>query len=136
MNKFKEKLLAFYRSIYGVDQLNLFILIVAIVVSLIGRLLDIPFTSLLYLALVVLWLFRFFSKNFVLRSNENRKYLEIISAFKKRVDFEKRRYADRKTHVYRKCKHCKANVRLPRKKGLHTVKCPKCSERFEVKIHF
>ena len=136
MNKFKEKLLAFYRSIYGVDQLNLFILIVAIVVSLIGRLLDIPFTSFLYLALVVLWLFRFFSKNFVLRSNENRKYLEIISAFKKRVDFEKRRYADRKTHVYRKCKHCKANVRLPRKKGLHTVKCPKCSERFEVKIHF
>ena len=136
MNKFKEKLLAFYRSIYGVDQLNLFILIVAIVVSLIGRLLDIPFSSLLYLALVVLWLFRFFSKNFVLRSNENRKYLEIISAFKKRVDFEKRRYADRKTHVYRKCNHCKANVRLPRKKGLHTVKCPKCSERFEVKIHF
>ena len=136
MNKFKEKLLAFYRSIYGVDQLNLFILIVAIVVSLIGRLLDIPFSSLLYLALVILWLFRFFSKNFVLRSNENRKYLEIISALKKRVDFEKRRYADRKTHVYRKCKHCKANVRLPRKKGLHTVKCPKCSERFEVKIHF
>jgi len=136
MKRFKEKLSAFYRSIYGVDQLNLFILIAAVVVSLVGRLLDIPFTGLLYLALIVIWLFRFFSRNFVLRSNENRKYLEIVSSIKKRFAFEKRRFAERKTHVYRKCKHCKATVRLPRKKGDHTVKCPKCGEHFEVKIRF
>jgi hypothetical protein len=34
------------------------------------------------------------------------------------------------------CPHCKANLRLPRKKGKHSVVCPRCKERFEVKNLF
>lgn len=39
-----------------------------------------------------------------------------------------------KDHCFRICPECKANIRLPKKKGSHTVVCPRCKCRFEVKI--
>lgn len=39
-----------------------------------------------------------------------------------------------KDHCFRICPECKANIRLPKKKGKHTVVCPRCKCRFEVKI--
>lgn len=39
-----------------------------------------------------------------------------------------------KDHCFRICPECKANIRLPKKKGKHTVVCPRCRCRFEVKI--
>ena len=35
--------------------------------------------------------------------------------------------------MYKKCPNCKQKIRLPLKKGKHTVKCPNCSYKFEVK---
>lgn len=29
--------------------------------------------------------------------------------------------------MYKKCPNCRQKIRLPLKKGKHTVKCPKCS---------
>ena len=49
-------------------------------------------------------------------------------------NLQKREFADRKTHRYRTCPHCKATVRLRYKKGNHTVCCPKCRKDFNVKI--
>ena len=40
----------------------------------------------------------------------------------------KNKFRDRKTHVYRKCPHCKAQIRLPKVKGEHKCACPKCGE--------
>ncbi|MGM9637743.1 MAG: hypothetical protein ACI3YK_07145 [Eubacteriales bacterium] len=39
-----------------------------------------------------------------------------------------------KDHVYRTCPMCLANIRLPKKKGEHQVRCPKCGNLFEIKI--
>ncbi len=39
-----------------------------------------------------------------------------------------------KYHVYRICPECKANIRLPKEKGQHSVRCPKCGTLFDVKI--
>ncbi len=39
-----------------------------------------------------------------------------------------------KDHCFRICPECAANIRLPKKKGKHTVVCPRCKCRFEVKI--
>ena len=41
----------------------------------------------------------------------------------------------RKTHVFKKCPGCKAVLRLPRKKGKHTVNCPHCHKNFTVHVH-
>ena len=38
-----------------------------------------------------------------------------------------------KKKVFAYCPKCKQKIRLPLKKGTHTVKCPNCNNRFEVK---
>lgn len=47
---------------------------------------------------------------------------------------KKKKLKTDKDHCFRICPECKANIRLPKKKGHHTVVCPRCKCRFEVKI--
>ena len=49
------------------------------------------------------------------------------------LSISKKRYQDHNTHIYRKCPKCKQKIRLPLKKGKHTVKCPNCQHHFIVK---
>ena len=44
------------------------------------------------------------------------------------------RWRDRKTHVFRKCPHCKKTLRLPRVPGDHFVNCPLCHTHFSVHV--
>ena len=53
----------------------------------------------------------------------------------KLFDYNKKKYKDRNTHMYKKCPKCKQKIRLPLKKGKHTVKCPNCGNRFDVACH-
>ena len=70
-----------------------------------------------------------------LRILENDKYLEIKDKIIKLFDYNKKKYKDRNTHMYKKCPKCKQKIRLPLKKGKHTVKCPNCGNRFDVACH-
>ena len=67
------------------------------------------------------------------RNKENKKYLELKEKVKKEFNYIKMRYKDRNTHMDKKCPKCNQRVRLPLKKGKHTVKCPNCKNKFEVK---
>lgn len=78
-------------------------------------------------ALLFYDLFRVFSKNVQKRRQEVDRFYGFFRNLKNR-------FRDRKTHVYRKCPSCRANIRLPKKKGSHTVCCPACRKRFDVKI--
>ena len=44
------------------------------------------------------------------------------------------RWRDRKTHVYHRCPHCRAMLRLPRRPGFHGVTCPRCSRHFDMTV--
>ena len=130
--KLKERLARFMAARYGVDALGkslmgaYFLLLVA---GLFWR----PATAVAYA--VLFWLvFRMFSKNVYKRQGENAKYLQLKRRFTGFWALNKRKWAERKSHRYRKCTHCKATVRLPYKKGKHTVCCPKCKQDFQVKI--
>ncbi len=78
--------------------------------------------------------FRFMSTNTVKRLSENRKYVafreNVIEFFK----IQYKRIAEYKTHRYYKCKNCKAYIRVPAKKGKHTIECPKCGKEFDVRV--
>lgn len=84
--------------------------------------------------LFVIALLRFFSKNIYRRSAENRRFSAMLSDVKKKYVLAGNKIRDRRTHVYKACPHCKATLRLPRNKGDHTVRCPKCGERFSVRV--
>ena len=134
MGKFKNRLYRFMYGRYGGDTLNKVLIwvyaiwiILCSVVSIFND--SVWFTLLYWLSTfgLVFWIFfRMFSRNITARQKENDRF---CGFFKLR----RNKFKDRKTHVYRKCPHCKAVLRLPKAKGKHFVVCPRCKTRFEVK---
>ena len=111
----------------GMDQLNIFLLITAVVLNLISLLLAQlgavsrvlgMVVNLLAYAILFWYLFRFFSRNLEKRILENRRYL----TWKSRI-------LDRQNRYYR-CPNCKQTVRVPKGRGKICIKCPKCGEKF------
>ncbi len=91
----------------------------------------------LYLLSVILLgytIFRFFSRNIRARQRENAAWLRFTAKLKHPFRRRKARPADTDTHVFRSCPACSATLRLPRKPGKHTARCPRCSKTFEVNI--
>ena len=132
--KFREKLVRFMSGRYGGDQLNSFVLIVVAILMVVNIFVN---SWIMYICYMVLWiwtLFRMLSRNIYKRRAENEKFLKLWNPIKNKWKLMKNKRRDRKTHVYKKCPKCKSVLRLPRQKGKHTVRCPKCSERFDVKI--
>ena len=127
LQRFSASVRRFMYGRYGVDQLNIFLLIAAVAISVIAmilsrlgavcRLIGI-LVNLISYGFLIWYLFRFFSKNLEKRILENRRYL----AWKSRV-------TDRQNRYYR-CPNCKQTVRVPRNRGKICIKCPKCSEKF------
>lgn len=119
---------------YGLDKLGRDMLILWLIIGFINALFRSRIVMLVALILPILTAVRMFSDNIVKRTKENLKYLSVRT---KVIDFFKLRYRmikEFKTHRYYKCKNCSAYLRVPRKKGEHTVGCPKCGKEFEVKI--
>lgn len=79
-------------------------------------------------------LLRILSRNVHKRSAENRTFLKIWHGFKNFFVLQKNRIRDIKKYRYRKCRYCKATLRLKRRRGKHTVRCPKCRGEFKVNI--
>ena len=112
---------------YGLDQLNIFLMVSAVAVSIVGMILTRfgavcavigAVLSLLSYGLLFWYLFRAFSRNIEARALENRRFL-----------VRRSRLTDRQNRYYR-CPNCKQTVRVPRGRGKICIKCPKCSEKF------
>lgn len=141
LNNLKWKFARFMYGRYGVDQLYIAGGMLFVVLQLLQIFLK---SSILNLILIIFmsWLvYRVFSKNIAARQAENRKFLELSWKVKARWSKVQpkwnlfvRRIQDIKTHRYRKCPECDTTLRLPRKRGTHKARCPKCRHLFEVKI--
>ena len=132
--RFTEKLARMMYGRYGNDNFNRFILVMACILAVVNVFEPNIVMSLLPTVLIFWCTFRMFSRNIAARRRENSRYLKIIGPIKNKIKLLKNKFKDRKTHVYKKCPKCKAVLRLPKRKGEHTVACPKCGERFNVKI--
>lgn len=133
---FKEKLYRFMLGRYGYDEFYKFLMLIDLVLIVINIFVSSFWLSLAVLAIMFYAIFRTMSRNISRRRAENAKYLSIKwklrSIFKKEHRTSKNN--DKKTHVFRICPSCKAKLRLPRKKGPHNVRCPRCKVLFEVHI--
>ena len=134
MGKLKSKLYRFMYGRYGYDKLGktLFWVYLGLVIAytVISFFVDSALLYVFYLmlssALVIYIIYRAMSRNIVARRAENEKFCAFFK-------LKRNKWRDRKTHVYRKCPSCKAVLRLPKAKGKHTVLCPRCKNRFEVR---
>ena len=133
--KFGDRYIKFMKDRYGIDELYKFLLLICVVLRVINTFVSNNIIRLFEVLLIVIIFYRYMSKNIKLRKKENDKYLEIKDKIIKLFDYNKKKYKDRNTHMYKKCPKCKQKIRLPLKKGKHTVKCPNCGNRFDVACH-
>ena len=122
---------------YGVDQMNIGVLIFSMVCTFTASLTRWLLLSILGTALLAYGVFRMFSRNVSARSKENQKLLVFWNKVKgiwyKIKDWfsgKKRRFADRKTHCYFSCPKCKRKLRVPKGKGKIEISCPICGTKF------
>lgn len=132
--KFTDKLIRFMYGRNGNDKLNSVLFWVYFALLIINILLKSVVLWIIELILVAVYLFRFLSRNIYRRQKENRAFLKVWNKISGFFKLQKNKFRDRKTHVYRKCEHCRAVLRLPKKKGKHTVRCPQCNKTFRIKI--
>lgn len=122
MSKLGQWFRNFMMGRYGTDKLNLWILMTGVVAMVFAMLLGGTTIKLILTAvsygLLILALWRSFSRQTYKRYQENRKFLQFLDRFKDRQ------------HRYFNCPKCRQVVRVPRGKGKIAITCPKCRERF------
>lgn len=131
---FRERVAAFMAGRYGIDRLYYFLLAICFILIVINIFASSYVISIIESALFIYAIYRLMSRNIYKRQQENEKFLKLCEKPKKFLNLQKCKKRDRKTHVYRKCPSCRNNLRLPKEKGEHTVVCPCCKNRFNVKI--
>ena len=142
--RFREKLARFLYGRYGADSLynalfafELILLFLGAVFNVLGKAEPILHlvSVLLYavaLGLMIFAMYRFFSRNIQKRRRENEAWLRFKAKFRRRP--RPNLPPDTADHIFRSCPHCKATLRLPREKGKHEVKGPRCVNRLGVRV--
>jgi len=133
MNKFQQAMYRFFAGRRGSDQLNTFLLIAAIVLSLLGSIFGIGILSLLSTVMWVYVLYRMLSRNIPAREKENQWFLSKYSPIALNAKQAKIRFKNRKIYLYYRCPQCRAWLKLPRNIGEKTVTCGKCGATFKKK---
>jgi len=138
--RFRDRLARFFYGRYGTDALYYFLFGVYFVLWGALLFIGIPpvrlILSILQNCVFVWMIFRVFSRNTYKRRQENEAFLGFFKTIKNFFILTKNRIRDVKGFRYRKCTHCKAMLRLPKRKGEHPVICPRCKKRFIAKIRF
>lgn len=136
MWRIRESLSRFMMGRYGVDKFSFFLLGTYLVIAVINMFVRTPVITILELLLIAYVFFRALSRNVYRRGAENTRFLAIWGAVTGWFRRTGTRIREVRTKVYHKCPNCKATLRLPRRKGKHTVSCPKCHRDFQIKIWF
>ena len=131
--RFRDRFVRFMYGRYGSDKLGLFLLYFSLVIMIANSFINSIVLFIIEFAVVGITFFRFFSKNIQKRYKENLIFEKFFNKVKGYFRFRRKKWQDRKTHVFIKCPKCKANLRLPRIKGKHTVRCTRCDFRFDFK---
>ncbi|MGN1015267.1 MAG: hypothetical protein ACI4PM_07920 [Butyricicoccus sp.] len=121
---------------YGMDQLNVTIMWSYVILTVLFWFVRWRILYWLTLVLFFVWVFRAMSRNTWQRQKENAKFTAMLHSINMKYHFQLRKIKEWRTCRYRKCPHCQSVLRLPRKRGKHTVCCPRCHQDFSVNIRF
>ena len=132
--RFRDKFNRFMQGRNGFDLFCKYLFILYIILWIVNIFVRSTIINIIMLAIFAYMVFRVLSKNIYRRRWECYYIEKFDNWLKTKIALTKRRWTDRKTHVYRTCPSCHQTIRLPRKKGTHTVECPKCRKDFKVHI--
>ena len=131
-NNLKEKLARWLYGRYGTDELNMAILVLALVISLIAGIAGLPLLSFVSLGLLIYVNYRAFSKNIAKRAAENKAWRNATVVPRRTFKAIRMGLKDH-DHAYRLCPNCHQICRLPKGKDRIEVHCPSCKKGFEVR---
>ena len=131
MGSFSSRLREFLSSRYGMDKLNIFLIVSGMVLSLVLGF-AFPKTLWSYLSLIPLFLaaWRMISRDIAARAKENDGFTAIFRKPAAFVGFYSEAWKNRKTHKYFRCPKCRGTTRVPKGKGKLKIRCPHCGETF------
>ena len=132
-DKFRAAVSRFMSGRYGSDQLNLTMVIGALIVTTIGSLSGVYFLTLAADALLLLAIFRMFSKDRYHRAHENQVYLEKTQKVRRAATEWVNRVKNSRKYHYYTCPKCKQRLRVPRGVGNITITCKQCGTKFDKK---
>jgi len=133
LQNLENKLRRFMQGRYGHDELNLMIYILALLLVILSMIRPLRYLYIPGLVLMVLSLFRCYSKNIAARSKERAVFMGAVNSVRRFFNQRKNRWRNRKTYRYLRCKGCKNTLRVPRGKGTIMVTCPKCHREIRIK---
>ena len=131
---FVQKLMRFMYGRNGYDRICRAAMVLCIVLAVVNIFINSWIIMVIEAAVLAYAIFRVLSKNIYRRRAEDAKYAKFENAIARPFKLMRNKWRDRKTHIYRKCPSCKKVLRLPKRKGKHTVNCPCCHNRFDVKV--
>ena len=131
MGHFRERLIRFMYGRYGIDQLYYALAVLCFTLMVINSFIHSIVLTIIMWAVLLLMIYRTFSKNIYRRRKENEKFMKVWNQVKKKTLFTIRRIKEIRSHRYHRCPGCKAMLRLPYKRGKHTVQCPRCGNEFK-----
>ena len=132
-DKFRAAVSRFMSGRYGSDQLNLTMVIGVLIVTTIGSLTGVYFLTLAADALLLLAIFRMFSKDRYRRAHENQVYLEKTQKVRRAATEWVNRVKNSRKYHYYTCPKCKQRLRVPRGVGNITITCKQCGTKFDKK---
>ena len=132
-DKFRAAVSRFMSGRYGSGQLNLTMVIGALIVTTIGSLSGVYFLTLAADALLLLAIFRMFSKDRYRRAHENQVYLEKTQKVRRAATEWVNRVKNSRKYHYYTCPKCKQRLRVPRGVGNITITCKQCGTKFDKK---
>ena len=132
-DKFRAAVSRFMSGRYGSDQLNLTMVSGALIVTTIGSLSGVYFLTLAADALLLLAIFRMFSKDRYRRAHENQVYLEKTQKVRRAATEWVNRVKNSRKYHYYTCPKCKQRLRVPRGVGNITITCKQCGTKFDKK---
>lgn len=124
------------RGRHGPDPLSRALAAVCLGSAVLSILLPSSRLSLVAAAAAALAVFRTLSRNSRRRQQENLIYLALRDRLAKKLLLHFNRLREFRTHKYLACPSCRTVLRLKRKGGAMTVRCPKCHEQFEARLRF
>ncbi len=126
LERLQWKLAGMMQGRRGADTLSNFLVVVGIVMLLASIIPGLDLLSWVAFAVLAYSLFRSYSKNIAARDRENAAFERIVEKPRKQLSLMRKKWTNRKTTRYFRCKGCGQVLSVPRGKGTLRVVCPKC----------
>lgn len=120
----------------GVDALFYFFFVIDLILYGFNFIFRSPWVYYAQLIIIILAIFRVFSKNLERRHKENEAFKKILRKVSPNYELNKRKIVEGKTHSFHECPYCGAILRFERKRGKFNVTCPRCKHKITIKNWF